>query len=59
MFTKWIELGVLRDLSSKTITNWLHENIICRYGVPMAIRCDRGSEFKGEFEQYLECAGIA
>ena len=58
VFCKWVELGLLKDLSSASVRDWFHENIVCRYGVPAAVRCDRGAEFRGEFESYCKCNGI-
>lgn len=58
VFTKWVEIGLLSHLSSKATTTWFHETIVCRFGVPAAIRTDRGSEFRGEFDAYLSRAGI-
>ena len=31
--------------------------MVCRYGVPVAVRADRGREFAGEFAAYLESIG--
>ena len=58
MFCKCVELGLLKDLSSASVRDWFHENIVCRYGVPAAMRCDRGAEFRGEFESYCKCNSI-
>ena len=58
VFCKWVELGLLKDLSSASVRDWFHENIVCRYGVPAAVRCDRGAEFRGEFESYCKRNGI-
>lgn len=58
VFTKWIEYGLLKDLSSKNVTSWVHRNIVCRFGSPFRIRCDNGSEYKGVFKTYCEDMGI-
>lgn len=55
--TKWVEIGALRDKSSATVAQWFHENITCRYGPPGRVRCDRGTEFYGAFQDYLESIG--
>lgn len=39
-FSKWIELGALADKTSASIAEWVDFNLICRYGVPLTIRCD-------------------
>ena len=58
MFCKWVELGLLKDLMSASVRDWFHENIVCRYGMPATVRCDRGVGFRGEFESYCKCNGI-
>ena len=58
VFCKCVELGLLKSLSSASVRDWFHENIMCRYGVPAAVRCDRGAEFRAEFESYCKCNGI-
>ena len=32
--TKWVEIGAIKDKLSATVTTWLHETIMCRYGPP-------------------------
>ena len=58
VFCKWVELGLLTTLTNRSVRDWFHENIVCRYGVPAAVRCDRGGEFRGEFKSYCKCKGI-
>ncbi len=57
-FTKYVEAGPVTNLKSSTITTWFHEEIICRYGVPKWVRCDRGTEFQGDFTAYCSSWGI-
>jgi hypothetical protein len=57
-FTKWVELGIMENLDSHCTTKFFHEDIVCRYGTPFAVRSDRGSEYKGRFHRYLCRAGI-
>ena len=47
VFTKWIELRALPHLNSFYTTQFFHEEVVCRYGVPAAIRCDGGMEYRG------------
>jgi hypothetical protein len=58
--TKWIEAGVVDrpNLTSEWVTNWFHCNITCRFGVPAAVRCDRGREYRGAFQIYCDSMGI-
>lgn len=57
-FTKYVEAGPVADLKAATITAWFHEEVVCRYGVPKWVRCDKGSEFKADFEAYCTSSNI-
>ena len=57
-FTKWPKAIPLYDRDSKTIAEFLHRDIVCRYGAPSVIRTDNGGEFMGFFHTYLENNGI-
>lgn len=57
-FSKWVEAGPLPDRSSTTVAAWVHEHIVCRYGVPRAFRVDQGKEFTGGFREYCDGWGI-
>lgn len=57
-FTKFVEAGAVPDLKAATITTWFHDQIVCRYGVPRWVRCDRGTEFRADFEAYCSSSGI-
>ena len=52
-FTRWVEIGILATLNSMHTAHWFHEQIICRYGVPAAVRTDKGTEYQGMFDTYL------
>ena len=41
-FTKWVKAGPLKAVSSYKVTRWVHENLTCRYGVPLTLRADLG-----------------
>ena len=58
IFSKWVEAAPLPDHCSTTIAHWLHFEIVCHYGAPAMVRCDRGTEFRGAFARYLACMGI-
>ena len=51
--SKWVEAGELEGRKSASVTTWVHRELVCRYGVPVGIRTDRGTEFAGEFDDYL------
>lgn len=57
-FTKFVEAGPVVDLRAATITTWFHENIVCRYGVPRWVRCDKGNEFRADFAAYCTSSNI-
>ena len=40
------------------MTAFVHEQIVCRFGVPTRLRVDRGSEFRGELVRYCKTMGI-
>jgi hypothetical protein len=58
-FTKFVEAGPIVNLKAATVAAWFHENIVCRYGVPRWVRCDKGNEFRADFAAYCTSSGIA
>jgi len=44
-FTKWIEAKALITITSQTIQKFFWQNIICRFGVPMILTVDNGTQF--------------
>jgi hypothetical protein len=44
-FSKWIELIPLRDMRASSVADQFMKNIVARYGPPMKILTDRGSQF--------------
>ena len=53
-FSKFVVARALKDKSSQSITNAFYTAIIAEYGVPTALRCDNGTEFRGVFAQLLK-----
>ena len=53
-FSKWVEAKVVANLQSSTTMTFLHEEIVCRYGLPQSIRRDQGPEFEGRFSDYCK-----
>jgi hypothetical protein len=45
--TKWCEAGLLPSKHAFRTTEWLYESILCRWGRPVFIRTDNGSEWAG------------
>ena len=58
MFSHWVETGVMWDRHPATIASWFHTNIITRFGTPVVVRSDHGTEFCGVFHSYLRRLGI-
>jgi len=44
-FTKWTEARSLAHANAQSISEFIHEDIICRHGVPHELTSDRGTEF--------------
>lgn len=57
-FTKWPEARALYNKDSRTMAEWFHGEVVCRYGAPVAVRTDNGGEFLGFFHDYLRENGI-
>ena len=45
LFTKWVEAVALKKATSKSVANFLRENIICHFRVPNKIISDNGTPF--------------
>ena len=58
IFSRWVEVGVIWDKQASTIASWFHSNKTCRFGTPVVVRSDRGSEFRGVFHRYLRRLGV-
>ena len=50
-FAKFVILGALLDRKASTVAAWLMKEVIGNFGVPLVIKSDNGSEFKGLFEE--------
>ncbi|XP_074356016.1 uncharacterized protein LOC141695686 [Apium graveolens] len=52
-FTKWIEAKALAKITTKQITQFFWENMICRYGIPCILVTDNTKQFdNAEFREY-------
>ena len=58
IFTRWVEVGILANLTSADVAEWFHREIVCRYGLPVAVRSDKGTEYRGAFDDYLKANAI-
>lgn len=43
--TKWVEAVSLGKATGVAVTNFIKENIICRFGIPKVILSDNGTPF--------------
>ena len=54
-FTKWIEAKALAKITTKQVTQFFWENVICRYGLPRILVTDNGLQFNNEeFRKYCD-----
>lgn len=42
-FTKWVETSSYKSVTKKLVTNFVRNNIICRFGVPKLVITDNGA----------------
>jgi hypothetical protein len=57
-FSKWVEIGLLPSKRAYRTADWLNLEIISRWGKPLAIRLDNGTEWKAEFLELSESMDI-
>ena len=54
-FTKWVEGRALATIKAENVTNFLWQEVICRFGIPRAFITDGGSQFDcAEFNKFCE-----
>ena len=57
-FSKFVEIGPLESKTAANISRWCLVDILARYGSPVAVCCDNGTKFQGEFVNLLSLAGV-
>ena len=58
-FTKWAEAYPLRNQEAETVAKVLVEQFICRFGVPLSIHTDQGTNFESRvFQSICRLLGI-
>ncbi|XP_024025995.1 uncharacterized protein LOC112092918 [Morus notabilis] len=58
-FTKWVEAEPLTAISEAKCTNFIWNNIVCRFGVPHSLVSDNGKQFNNDnTSQFCELLGI-
>ncbi|XP_022019418.1 uncharacterized protein LOC110919460 [Helianthus annuus] len=50
-FTKWVEAKALASTSAMMVCKFIWEHIICRFGLPLKIVTDNGTNFASEYLQ--------
>ena len=54
-FTKWVEAKALASITPRKIKEFVHRNIVCRYGVPHTIISDNDKQFNcDEFKEFYD-----
>ena len=57
-FSKFVLADALTDKSSESTMRWFALRVVSFFGVPMAVRVDQGTEFKGRFQRLCEYLGV-
>jgi transposase InsO family protein len=57
-FTKAAELVAIPNKSTATVAQAVHDHWFMRYGVPVVITTDKGTEFEGAFQHLLARLGV-
>ena len=57
-FSKWVEIGPLRDKKATTLASWFYNEIIARFGKPRWVCVDAGREFMGAFTTLCSELGV-
>ena len=58
-FTKWVQAGTCVSAASAEVAQWVHANIVTRFGKSAVFRVNRGTEFAGEdFHNYCRAYKI-
>ncbi|XP_019242529.1 PREDICTED: uncharacterized protein LOC109222656, partial [Nicotiana attenuata] len=42
-FTKWVEASSYKSVTKKVVADFVHNNIVCRFGIPQSIITDNGA----------------
>ena len=52
-FTKWVEIFAIPDQTAATTASVILNEVIARYGAPLSIHSDRGSNYESQIFQEL------
>ena len=50
-FTKWVEVVTFRSVTKKVVVDFIHFNIICRFGIPKVIITDNAANLNSHLMQ--------
>ena len=58
-FSKWAEAYALKDITAKTVANVFCREWVCRFGCPLSVHTDQGTNFCSEmFQETMKLLGI-
>jgi transposase InsO family protein/predicted aspartyl protease len=58
-FSKWVEAFAMPDQTAETIARVMVEEVVCRFGVPLQIHSDQGTNFESRlYRDMLKMLGI-
>ena len=57
-FSKWVDLVPLQELTAQAVAAAFKERVLARFGRPVEVTTDHGSEYKAEFHQLCLELGI-
>ena len=58
-FSKWVELFALPEHTASTVATCLFENVFSRFGLPIQLHSDQGSEFMSNlFQAVMKQLGV-
>jgi hypothetical protein len=57
-YSKWCEAKPIKEHINETITKFLEEEIICKFGVPKCVFISNGREWMVKFDMMCKVFGI-
>ncbi|XP_055824446.1 uncharacterized protein LOC129892969 [Solanum dulcamara] len=52
-FTKWVEEASYKSVTKKVVADFVHNNLICRFGMPDSIITDNGANFNSHLMEEI------